>query len=233
MPLVNFRDVADNAGPRLRPGLLYRSARPTGLTAAELAAAAPGLRCVVDLRGPDERTAADWAAADALGATVLNLPGQGSPTDLAALPPGTTLGGLYTLLLDHRAAWFASVVAELADRLPAVVSCAAGKDRTGLTVALVLDLVGVGRADIIRDYTATAAAMPEVLAALELTPANGVAADARYVEAAAVGGLLDAPEDALTAFLDALAERGGAERLLTRHGLTDDHVVRLRAALAA
>ncbi|MGW5119606.1 tyrosine-protein phosphatase [Streptomyces noursei] len=141
------------------------------------------------------------------------------------MPPGTTLGGLYTLLLDHRAAWFASVVAELADRLPAVVSCAAGKDRTGLTVALVLDLVGVGRADIIRDYTATAAAMPEVLAALELAPANGLAA--------AVGGLLDAPEDALTAFLDALAERGGAERLLSRHGLTDDHVVRLRAALAA
>ncbi|MCZ0973836.1 tyrosine-protein phosphatase [Streptomyces albulus] len=93
MPLVNFRDVADNAGPRLRPGLLYRSARPTGLTAAELAAAAPGLRCVVDLRGPDERTAADWAAADALGATVLNLPGQGSPTDLAALPPAPPSAG--------------------------------------------------------------------------------------------------------------------------------------------
>ncbi|WP_411126994.1 tyrosine-protein phosphatase [Streptomyces sp. x-19] len=71
MPLVNFRDVADNAGPRLRPGLLYRSARPTGLTTAELATAAPGLRCVVDLRGPDERTAADWADARLVGTTTL------------------------------------------------------------------------------------------------------------------------------------------------------------------
>ncbi|MCZ0973837.1 tyrosine-protein phosphatase [Streptomyces albulus] len=135
-------------------------------------------------------------------------------------------------MLDHRAAWFASVVAELADRLPAVVSCAAGKDRTGLTVALVLDLVGVGRADIIRDYTATAAAMPEVLAALELAPANGVAADARYAEAAAVGGLLT-PRGRP----HRLPRRPGRTRRrrtpLTRHGLTDDHVVRLRAALAA
>ncbi|MFF7458653.1 tyrosine-protein phosphatase [Kitasatospora sp. NPDC008115] len=248
MNLVNFRDVASTAGPYLRAGRLYRSAQPSGLTAADLAQAVPGLRSVIDLRGPEERTEGDWDAARELGATVVGLAGEGSPGSLAALPPGLTLGGLYVLMLDHRPAWFASVVAAIADGLPALVNCAAGKDRTGLGVALVLDLVGAGREDIVRDYTATAPAMPAVLAMLGLpagtagsggsagsagTAGSGGCAGGRYGAAAGIGGLLDAPAQAIEAFLDALAERGGAEAVLTRHGLTPDHVQRLRAALTA
>lgn len=49
------------------------------------------------------------------------------------------------------------VVEELArpDAAPTVVHCAAGKDRTGVAVALVLALLGVAREDILADYMVT------------------------------------------------------------------------------
>lgn len=36
-----------------------------------------------------------------------------------------------------------------------MVHCAAGKDRTGIVVALLLDLCGVPKEDIIKDYSAS------------------------------------------------------------------------------
>jgi protein-tyrosine phosphatase len=36
--------------------------------------------------------------------------------------------------------------------LPALVHCTAGKDRTGVLVAMVLDVLGVGDATIVADY---------------------------------------------------------------------------------
>ena len=38
---------------------------------------------------------------------------------------------------------------------PVVVHCAAGKDRTGVVVAMLLDLLGVSREDLMEDYLAT------------------------------------------------------------------------------
>ena len=50
-----------------------------------------------------------------------------------------------------------------ADALPAVFHCAAGKDRTGLLVAmLVLGALGVGHDDIVEDYALTSATMERV-----------------------------------------------------------------------
>ncbi|MFC4016202.1 tyrosine-protein phosphatase [Nonomuraea purpurea] len=219
MPLLNLRDVA--AETALRPGVLYRSAQPHTLTAgdAELVA---GLRLIADLRAEDERAAGDWAAV--MGGTVRHAPlGIGSslsPAALAALPPDMDLGDMYVALLEHRAAWFAAVVAEIADGLPALVHCAAGKDRTGLVVALILDLLGVEHEAIVRDYALTAKALPEVLPMLGLAGAGNVPA-----------ALLEAPEGAMRTFLAALDARDGAERFLLAHGLTPAHADRLRAAL--
>ncbi|YCK41359.1 tyrosine-protein phosphatase [Actinomadura sp. ATCC 39365] len=82
-----------------------------------------------------------------LGATAHAHP-RGRPAGRrpAALPADLDLGDLYAALLRHRAAWFAEVVAEIADGLPALVHCAAGKDRTGMVVALILDLLGLSEA---------------------------------------------------------------------------------------
>ena len=52
---------------------------------------------------------------------------------------------MYLHVLDARAPQLAEVVRALleADGLPAIIGCAAGKDRTGVTIALLLDLCGV------------------------------------------------------------------------------------------
>ena len=47
-----------------------------------------------------------------------------------------------------------------ADAGPALVHCAAGKDRTGVLVALVLDAVGVQRAAVLADYVLSAEQVP-------------------------------------------------------------------------
>jgi protein-tyrosine phosphatase len=61
------------------------------------------------------------------------------------------------------------VIAETlaADGIPAVVHCAAGKDRTGVVVAVLLDAVGVERTAIIDDYVRTREFYPQVHARLE------------------------------------------------------------------
>ena len=49
------------------------------------------------------------------------------------------------------------------DNLPALVHCTAGKDRTGILVALVLDVLGVPAEDIVADYAETGPAMDRIL----------------------------------------------------------------------
>ncbi|MGI5282903.1 tyrosine-protein phosphatase [Nonomuraea polychroma] len=219
MPLLNFRDVAAETG--LLPGVLYRSAQPHTLTLADAELIA-GLRLIADLRGDDERTPGDWAAV--LGSAVRHVPlGAGSvasPTHLASLPPDLDLGDMYVALLQHRRTWFAGVVAEIADWLPALVHCAAGKDRTGIVIALILDLVGVDHEAIVRDYALTAKALPDMLLTLGIELPPG-----------APPALLEAPESAMRTLLAALSAQGGAERVLLAGGLTPAHAGRLRAAL--
>jgi protein-tyrosine phosphatase len=64
---------------------------------------------------------------------------------------------LYVGMLEHGAESLRGVFLALAEEstYPAVVHCAAGKDRTGMTVALVLRTLGVSDADIALDYTLT------------------------------------------------------------------------------
>ena len=49
------------------------------------------------------------------------------------------------------------------DVFPSVVHCTAGKDRTGVITALVLDLVGVDHETIVADYALSNAAVPDLL----------------------------------------------------------------------
>jgi protein-tyrosine phosphatase len=51
-----------------------------------------------------------------------------------------------------------------------LVHCAAGKDRTGVVVAIALDAAGVDRGTIVRDYLATAERIDAILARLVRSP---------------------------------------------------------------
>ncbi len=157
---VNFRDVgglhtAD--GRQVAAGRLFRADWPdslSGATARSLTRV-PVTR-VVDLRDDEEvRHSADhFRRADF---NVVRVPiFGGSAASLVA--DGVSLTELYTSVVTDTALAVTRAVAAVADapRPGAVlVHCTAGKDRTGIVVALALSAVGVTLEEVAADYSAT------------------------------------------------------------------------------
>ena len=148
--LPNLRDVAGLVtadGRRVRPGILLRSALPEADDVVPDDLAWPP-SVVIDLRSPFELRNGHPLAH--LEARLVNLP------LLDALRPGRSaesLVALYAVVLEDAAHMLVDLVHEVADADgPVLVHCAAGKDRTGVGVALVLRLLGVTHEDVIADY---------------------------------------------------------------------------------
>lgn len=107
-----------------------------------------------------------------------------------------------------------------------LVHCAAGKDRTGVVVALALDVVGVDRDAIVADYLATVPNAAAILARLQGSPTY--AADVRGTTA---DDHAPRPET-MPAFLAAVDEHlSGTAALLASHGWTATDTGTLTAAL--
>jgi protein-tyrosine phosphatase len=102
--------------------------------------------------------------------------------------------------------------------MPLVFHCAAGKDRTGVVAAIVLDVLGVGDEDIADDYSLSRLGMDRFKAwILETYPE---AADAMSDQPQA---FLDAPAEAMHLFLSGLRERyGSADEYAAAHGVSAD-----------
>ncbi|CAM5335972.1 tyrosine-protein phosphatase [Kitasatospora aureofaciens] len=236
MPLVNFRDPAvlsDPEGLRIRPGVLYRSAQP--YPAADEAVVAQlrscDIRTVVDLRDPRETRPADWAAAEQAGIAVVAAP-VNPATDaltahMATMTTAADLGEFY-LLLAESAPEAVAVAVEATIRPGAVLlHCAAGKDRTGLLTALLLDLLGVPAERIVSDYARTADALPQIFANLaerHRTALNGHGStrvtDSEGRRLTIPAPLLQAPAEAMSAFLTHVRTRhGGAASFLPACGV--------------
>jgi hypothetical protein len=107
------------------------------------------------------------------------------------------------------------------------VHCAAGKDRTGVVVALALDAAGVDRAAIVADYLATAERIDAIIARL-------VASHTYRAE-------LEGHDPSDHAPLEGTMERvlelvdthfGGAAAWLSAHGLSAEDLQRLRRRIA-
>jgi protein-tyrosine phosphatase len=113
-----------------------------------------GLRTVIDLRRPTERLGETYALVETAGiryhpiSLITEMPGSDRPASLV---------DLYKGILDHSQAEIRRIVSILGEpgALPAVVHCTAGKDRTGMIVALLLGLAGVPVATIAADYALT------------------------------------------------------------------------------
>ncbi len=124
---------------------------------------------------------------------------------------------------------FARLITELADptHRPAVFHCTAGKDRTGIAAALLLEVLGVDREHILDDYELTNVTR-SAQRIEELKPELAAAG----IDLEVVRPYLSAPRAALGDTLDWLArEYGGAEGYLARHGVSDEVFAALRDAL--
>ena len=131
------------------------------------------------------------------------------------------------LVLDRRAEHIAAMARAVAHAASGgvLIHCLAGKDRTGIAVAMLLGLVGVSEADIAADYSlSTANLAAELTAALAAAPDD----EAR----ARLERSYDASAETMLATLSHLRTRhGGAKAYLMRAGLSDADVERIRARL--
>jgi protein-tyrosine phosphatase len=156
----------------------------------------------------------------ALGVTQLHLPlvdltGTTDPRRLRA-EFGGDMAGVYARMLAAAAPGLVRVLEFLVQQpnLPALVHCAAGKDRTGTTVAVLLAAAGVDEAGIVGDYVVTATRLDRVRESLAQHPAyRHLPPETTAAEAA--------PAAAIRAVLDAMRTADGdAAGFLHRHGAT-------------
>lgn len=168
---LNFRSVADYPanGGRVKPRTIWRSGafERVGEAGAE-AMRRLDIRTAFDLRSDAEKLRSPSPLLSLPGFTVVTEPHTIRHGDLYAVlanPASTAQGcadvmtSIYAALPGEFAPIFRRYFRTLLDsKTPVVVHCAAGKDRTGVVVAMLLELLGVSRDDIMEDYLATNAA---------------------------------------------------------------------------
>ena len=136
---------------------------------------------------------------------------------------------LYRAMPMHLTQLYAGLFRSIAGgRTPLIFGCAAGKDRTGVLAAVVLDAVGVSRAAIIADYALTGQRMKQISARLlRLATYRDMQALSRGIKGAGT-----AEEESMAAFLDELHGRyGSAVGYLSAHGMSSSELAALRDAL--
>lgn len=227
---ANFREVgaAVAGGYRLRPGYLFRSDALSRLGREGRAALTGlGVRRVVDLRSDRDRRLGgrDRPGADV---EVVRVPMLGGSA--ASFLGGWELRDVYReILVGHGPEIRAAVRAVAGSPGPVVVHCTAGKDRTGIVIALVLLVLGADRDEVVADYAASEGRLAgewtdRMVRRLRLM---GVRPDARL--RAMIGSSPAAVLRGELQWLD--RERGGVAGYLASVGVGADDLDRLRATL--
>ena len=229
--VANLRDVG---GYRTRDGRTVRSGRLLRSASLHLLdqdgqqqLINRGLRHVIDLRHDHELENAPnvFRESDAVNYQNVSLFSGLAPEriPIGAIP---TLAEMYTELLDSSASLIVKAVEPFASGETALVHCSAGKDRTGIIVALLLDLVNVDRDTIIHDYALTD---------IYLEPLRDNFRDfAREagIDLVQYEHMISCQPEYIAEFLDYLHEKyGGAREYLLKAGMTEEQLDRIREEL--
>jgi len=253
----NFRDIAEEAG--IRPGRFFRSSELSGLDdSGQTALLGFGITDVADLRS--EREVERRGAGRVPGGVVihrlpfheLSKPGAEAPHEQSfqrmmtekpddedvTVAAGRFMTEEYLNFPGLAGAQLAvrQVVSMLAEGRPVITHCFAGKDRTGFTVATVLEAVGVDRDAIMSDFLRSNAAVPQLRESI-LTSIRNRSEDTTdeivtFAEARLTEEVLGVREDYLDASRSAIDEQyGSLPGYLEAVGVTPDELQRLRASL--
>lgn len=250
---VNARDLGGvplSDGGTVAPGRLLRSDNLQDLTARDVDHLVDdhGVTAVIDLRtgvevrlegpGPlmaDERVVVEHRSlypeagehTDAIQADTI-VPWQNGVHG-ADMPAESPTVRTYFGYLEHRPDSIVAALRTIADPPrggAALVHCAAGKDRTGLVVALALEVAGARRDAVVADYALTSeriAAIVDRLAGSPTYARDMVTSDPMHHAAR--------PES-MARILELLDERHGSPAgWLAEHGLAGDAQAALRARL--
>ena len=203
----NFRDLGGYAtedGRRVRWGRVYRSGVMTNLTAGDYEyLAGLDIATICDYRSERERREepTNWAAgqvdyvtfpdpATPAGSSFMNV--LRNPDATPQMAADAMAAGYAQLAKDHAGA-FGTMFDRLASGdIPLAFNCSAGKDRAGISAALLLTALGVPRATVVADY-----ALSEQLVDY-VAEFRGGAADAPAEEGGAYAFLAALPLEILT-----------------------------------
>lgn len=247
----NFRDVGGLPtvdGRRVRFGVLFRSghlAHATDEDAAFLASL--GLHTIFDFRNAADKKF-EGPDVELPGVRNVNLP-LSDPADgsefwkmvrdgeidqlRSILGDGKAAHRMitsYRTIIKERTTEHSRVLRSLAeDSMPALMHCAAGKDRAGLSIAVTLLAVGVEREAILTDYLESNAKHRRYKVRRSNSSAAGYSPEVMEL----LSPLFDARAEYLTAAVETVEETwGGVDAYLERGlGVTPEMRERLRARL--
>jgi protein-tyrosine phosphatase len=212
----NLRDLGGyrtSSGGITAWGCVYRSDSLHNLEADELAKFdALGVETIFDLRRKGEAARDPGPRPSANVPIPSRRPFESDPTTLRTASDGERwLFEDYVRMLELGQEGFQRIFDDLAQaQRPALFHCSGGKDRTGLTAALLLMALGVERETILQDYELT-----DTFCGSEFMRPYVDLFVSRGITRAAAEALVRAPRSAMNdAFTLVDARYGGAERYL-------------------
>jgi protein tyrosine/serine phosphatase len=234
----NFREVGPYPladGGHLRAGMIYRSGALEFMTDEDrrILGDEIGLSAILDLRHRDELGEDLHALADRVIRVSIfdeSTPQEAVIAELNGLYGTGPSPERYFHYLSVAGERFATAFRLFADEAnyPLLVHCTAGKDRTGVLVGMVMDVLGAGEKDIATEYGLSNESIDRLLSYLQ--------ARGRVIEGtpAEIRARLSTPPERMAGFLRLLhAHHGGAEPYLRKHGIGDAEFAKVRDLLTA
>lgn len=220
----------------MRGRRLYRAGAWERLSDRDRAWFGENITTVLDLRHPDELAAAEHTRTGELpGRLILHsifredVPLADFTAELNGLHGPAISSERYLHYLKVGAGErFARGIEMLADEsnYPVLINCTAGKDRTGILVALAMEILGIDDETIAAEYERSNAAIEGLVAYLESIgrELQGTPEEIR--------ARMETPADKMLGFLEGVrAEHGSVSDLLASHGVSDDTFEALRRLL--
>ena len=229
----NFRDIGGyptKEGKKIKKGIYFRTGRQDRMSEKDLAELKNlKISTQIDLRKPEEILDQGKGPLENMGADYINIPiiPDGGSDQLSRLVGDTGISGKrYLGYLEFGPESWLKIFKILAnkDSLPLVLHCTAGKDRTGVSTAFLLSVLGVDRDLIEADYKLTNLDTERQADFIENSGGfpEGVDREAMILAAGV-------PEDAMKVFLDGVESRWGSVLgYLEEIGITKDQMDAIR-----
>lgn len=229
---LNFRDIGGYRtadGRRVRWRRVFRSGGLSELSSADLDVLRQlGIATVLDLRSTTEWTSGHFPVHE-IPVSIHHLPIIEEVLDPSRYPVTQGMLGLrYQEFATSGAPNIAQALSIVADTQthPVIIHCLAGKDRTGVVVALLLSLLGVDDETVAQDYSLSNLAMARLRAQAEANRDLLVRTQMLSDE------VFSARPSNIAVLFDALrSTHGSIENFVVSAGTTSDTIEALRDAL--